>query len=115
MRRAPKHLCYFLGEMVAGDNLADLFAEVIDLADYLDPGGLNRFSQMRTHARAYIARNPESVHRTAKHLRTKRTKSGWYVSRNVSRSQVVGALRHLCECIGLEFGSDIRFPARQWR
>jgi hypothetical protein len=41
------------------------------------------------------------------------TKSGWWISKNVSQGQLKQALSALCRVSSLSFGKDLKFPLRQ--
>jgi len=102
-----------LGQRVLGATLPEMFARCIDLIEERDPCAVNRLAQRKTHARRYVARERESIHFKSPHLnpQTIQTKSGWWVSTNVSEPQVTRALSHLARAANLKFGEDIIFPA----
>ncbi len=52
------------------------------------------------------------VHLGTKGLPVLQTRSGWWISKNVSQLQTVSHLEALCTASGLEFGKDVRFPVR---
>jgi len=105
-----KLVAEILGQQIAGHSLADLFGNCVDVVDALEPEALERLAQVQTHARRYVARHTELVHIKSPHLETRRTKSGWWISSNVSKPQVTTAMQLLAEAAGLEFGRDIIFP-----
>ena len=107
--RPEKYKCEVMGSILSGSTLPEVFAAVVDQIDELDPAVLEKLSVMRpSDARNYISRNKEKVHIRTPRLATLSTKSGWWTSKNISRPQLVGALRALCRAAGLEYGKDLR-------
>lgn len=103
-----KYICDVLGAVLSGSTLPEVFAAVIDLMDDLDPAVLERLSVMRpSYARNYISRDKEKVHIRSPRLETLRTKSGWWISKNISRSQLIGALQAVCSAAGLDYAKDL--------
>jgi hypothetical protein len=99
-----------LGQQVQGVTLADLFARCVDAIHDLDPSAIVRLSERKTHARRYVARRPGDIHLKSPHLETIETRSGWWISANVSEQQVTTAMRLLAEASHLTFGKDFLFP-----
>jgi hypothetical protein len=99
-----------LGLQVQGVTLADLFARCVDMIHDLDPSVIERLSEKKTHARRYVARRPADIHLKSPHLDTIQTRSGWWISANVSEQQVTTAMRLLAEASDLAFGKDVLFP-----
>lgn len=105
---SAKYTCEVLGDNLSGSTLPEVFAAVVDLMDYLDPAALDKLSGMRpSNARNYISRDKEKVHIRSPRLKTQRTKSGWWISKNIGRSQLIGALQALCNAAGLEYAKDL--------
>ena len=110
--RPKKYTCEVLGVVLSGTTLPEVFASVVDLVDDLDPAVLEKLSRMRpSYARNYISREKEQVHIQSPQLETFHTKSGWWISKNIGRSQLIGAFQALCSVSGLEFGKDLRFQS----
>jgi hypothetical protein len=99
-----------LGQRVRGATLPDLFARCVDLVQELDPPAIEKLADKKTHARRYVARRSQDVHFRSPHLETVETKSGWWISANVSEPQVTTAIKHLAEAANLTFGKDLIFP-----
>lgn len=99
-----------LGERVSGNTLPDLFARCVDVIHELDPSAIERLAGKKTHARRYVARRSEDVHLKSHHLETMETGSGWWISTNVSKQQVITAMRLLASEANLAFGQDFIFP-----
>ncbi len=111
-QQPQKYSFKVLGEALAADNLPEVFAKVIDLIDDLDPDVLDKFSKNRSSSvRSYIARDKQNVHSGRPDLPTLKTKSGWWISKNISRWQLVSYLKALCSAAGLVYGEDISFRA----
>lgn len=98
-----------LGQRVRGATLPDLFARCVDLVHELDPSAIEKLADKKTHARRYVARRSQDVHFRSPHLETVETKSGWWISANVSEPQVTTAMKHLAEAANLTFGKDFIF------
>lgn len=101
-----------LGQQFHGTTLADLFAQCVDTIHDLDPSAIERLSKKKTHARRYVARQPADIHFKSPHLETVQTRSGWWISANVSEQQVRTAMRLLAEASDLAFGKDFLFPIK---
>jgi len=107
---SQKYQCELLGTIVTGATLPEVFASVVDLTYDLDPAVLEKLSEMRpSSARNYISRDKTKVHFRSPYLKTLCTKSGWWISGNISQSQLISALNKLCNVAGLEYGKDLRF------
>lgn len=98
-----------LGQRVRGATLPDLFARCVDLVHELDPPAIEKLADTKTHARRYVARRSQDVHFRSPHLETVETKSGWWISANVSKPQVKTAMKHLADAANLTFGKDFIF------
>jgi hypothetical protein len=98
------------GQRVRGATLPDLFARCVDVIHDLDPPAIERLAGRKTHARRYVARRSQDVHFRSPHLDTMETKSGWWISANVSEKQVTKAMIYLAEAANLTFGEDVIFP-----
>lgn len=107
-----QHMAEILGQQVVGRTLPELFGKCVDLVHDLEPSSVERLSDVKTSARHYVARRREDVHFKSQHLVecTIRTGSGWWISTNISRPQMITALRLLTEAAGLSFGRDVVFP-----
>ncbi len=114
LRIEDKYSCSILGEQVQAQTVSELFGAVVDFMDDLCPEALIELAKVRpSNARRYIARERQNVHTYCDYLPVLQTKSGWWVSKNVSRNQVVSAIKALSRAAGLEFGKDICFPGQQ--
>lgn len=98
-----------LGMHIRSDTLSSYFAEVVDTIEYVAPEAVVHFAQMRARTRAYVARTSTSVHAGRTDLPTRKTSSGWYVSENIGRKDLIRALKALCNAADLDYGCDIRF------
>lgn len=108
---AGKYSFEVLGRRLHADTLGGVFAEAVDVMDDVDPKAVVRLSTMRATKRRYVSRDKAGIHGARADLKVMRTRSGWWVDGNISRGQLVSALQALCRAAGLEYGSDIRFPA----
>ena len=88
-----------------------LLRNVVDAIHDLDASVIGRLSEMKAHTRRYVAREYEQVHSGRRDLPVLQTRSGWWVSANIGKSDLVRSLRALCRAGGLRYGQDIRFPA----
>lgn len=99
------------GVPIGADTLGALLRNVVDAIHDLDLQAIERLSRMKARTRRYVAREREQVHAGRRDLRVLQTRSGWWVSANMGRADLVRSLRALCKANGLRFGQDIRFPA----
>jgi hypothetical protein len=97
-----------LGQRVRGATLPDLFARCVDLVHEFDPPAIEKLADKKTHARRYVARRSQDVHFRSPHLETVETKSGRWISANVSEPQVTTAIKHLAEAANLTRNSPDR-------
>jgi hypothetical protein len=98
-----------LGRPIRAETLSAFFAEVVDTIDEVAPETLRSLAEMRARTRAYVSRTSASVHAGRTDLPTRKTSSGWYVSENIGRKDLIRALKALCCVAGLSYGRDIRF------
>ncbi len=103
-----KHACEVLGVTVRANSLGELFGNVIDVVDSVAPELVEKFSQTGSSRRRYVSRDRQDVHIGRPDLPVMRTRSGWWVSKNVNRQQTVSQLRKLCKMTGLEWRKDMR-------
>lgn len=106
-----KHACEVLGVTVRANSLGELFGNIIDLFDSVAPELVQKFSQTGSSRRHYVSRDRQDVHIGRPDLPVVRTRSGWWVSKNVNRQQTVSQLRKLCKVAGLEWRRDIRISS----
>lgn len=107
--RSETYACEVIGAVLSAPTLPRIFAKIVDLMDELDPAILEKLSEMKpSYARNYISRDKEKVHIRSPQLETMSTKSGWWISKNIGRAQLIGALCALCNAAGLEYGKDLR-------
>lgn len=107
--RHHKYKAEYLGESIRGRTLPDVFAAMVDLTAEIAPEALERLADMSARSRRYVARKPEAIHPGNKKLPTKRTSSGWWISKNIGQEDLVRALQALCLASGLRFGTDVKF------
>lgn len=99
-------------EFVRAATLGELLRNVVDAVHDLDPAAIERLSLMKARTRRYVARAREDVHAGRRDLPVLQTRSGWWVSANIGRPDLIRSLRALCAATDLRFGDDIVFPAR---
>ena len=107
-----KSVAEVFGERIEAPTLGLLFAAVVDMVAELDTAVLERLATITARTRHYIARSKAEIHPGRPDLPTIKTRSGWWVSRNVGTEDVQRGLMALCRAGSLKFGSDIRFPLR---
>jgi len=98
-----------LGKPIRSETLPSFFAAVVDTIHDVAPEAVAQLAQMRARTRAYVARTRTEVHAGRIDLPTKMTSSGWYISENIGRKDLVRALEALCQAANLSYGRDIRF------
>jgi hypothetical protein len=104
------YVALVLGVPVGARTLGELLGNVVDAIHDLDAAAINRLSEMKARTRHYVACEPENVHAGRRDLPVLQTRSGWWVSANIGRRDLVGSLRAVCRASGLHYGHDIRFP-----
>jgi hypothetical protein len=110
--RAGKYSCEFLGDIFSAPTLFALFGAIVDQVHEIDSAVLDRFAKTGARTRKYVAREKSKIHPGNPNLPVMKTRSGWWISKNVGRLDVERALRALCRVVGFEYGKDIRFPAQ---
>lgn len=108
----PRHYKYkaeYLGESIKGRTLPDVFAAIVDLTAEIAPEAVEILANMSARSRRYVARKPEAIHPGNNKLPTKRTASGWWISKNIGQEDLVRALMALCRASDLRFGTDVKF------
>lgn len=105
------YVASILGAPVGADTMGRLFRNVVDAIHDLDPAVIERLAGMKARTRRFAARAREDVHAGRRDLPVLQTRSGWWVSANIGRPDLVRGLRALCAAGGLRYGRDIRFPA----
>ncbi len=110
LRHNTNLMAEILGQRVSGVTLPDLFARCVDVIHELDPSAIERLAVKKTHARRYVARRKEDIHLKSPHLGTMETRSGWWISANVSEKQVTTSMCLLASAANLTFGEDVIFP-----
>lgn len=110
--RRHKHNAEYLGTMIGGRTLPDVFAAIVDLTASVAPEALEDLANMSARSRRYVARKPEAIHPGNSKLPTMRTASGWWISKNIGQEDLRRALKALCSASSLRFGTDVKFPAQ---
>lgn len=107
-----KRAAEVLGERIEAPTFGLLFAAIVDMVAELDPTVLERLAAIIARKRHYVARSKAEIHPGRPDLPTIKTRSGWWVSRNVGARDVQRGLMALCRVGSLTFGTDVRFPLR---
>lgn len=102
----------FLGTRVTAWTLPEIFAQIIDLTSEVAPEALETLTTMRARTRRYAAPRPELIHSGRRDLAVLRTKSGWWISKNIGKEDLMRGLRALALASGLTYGSDLSFRLR---
>lgn len=110
-----KYAAEFLGVVFFANTLASVFGRVVDMMADVAPEALVELAAIRTRGRRFVSREPRDIHPRSPHLPVMQTKSGWWISKNISQDQLKQALRNLCRVSGLSFGKDLEFPLRRSR
>ena len=114
----PKPSAYvidLLGDTIEERFLIEAYRHcLLKLAD-LDPGFLERLSEVTTSARRIVSRNPTDLYRKSPHLAeecAKLLKSPWWFDTNLSWPQCKNRLKSACDVADILYGVDlvIRFP-----
>lgn len=104
------YVASIFGVPIGANTLGALLRNAVDAIHDLDPPAIERLSQMMARTRHYVAREREQVHAGRRDLPVLQTRSGWWVSANIGRPDLVRSLRALCRASGLRYGHDIQFP-----
>ncbi len=99
------------GELYGANSLGEISGKAVDLIHFFDPDAIQQLSEFKTKSRHLVSKSKTEVHLKKPSLPTHQTQSGWWVSKNVSLAQTRQSFKKLCQCAGLVFGEDIRFPA----
>lgn len=105
------YVASIFGVPIGANTLGALLRNVVDAIHDLDPPAIERLSQMKARTRRYVAREREQVHAGRRDLPVLQTRSGWWVSANIGRPDLVRSFRALCRASGLRYGHDIQFSA----
>lgn len=97
----------FLGSNVQAETLGAFFSEIVDMMSEVAPDVVQEFAMCRARTRHYVSRTPVGVHGGRLDLPTHKTTSGWYVSKNIGRRDLVRGLKVLCSIARLKYGSDL--------
>lgn len=103
----------YLGIAFTAPTLPEVLARIVDMTAEVAPEVLIDFAKLRARKRRYVARTREGVHPDNQHLPVKQTDSGWWISKNIGREDLLRTLRALCRTSGLIFGEDLRFPLQR--
>lgn len=105
-----KYAAEFLGVAFSANTLAQVFGRIVDMTAFVAPEALVSLATIHTRGRRLISLKPNEIHPHSPHLPVMQTKSGWWISKNISQDQLRQALRTLCKVSGLSFGKDLKFP-----
>lgn len=111
IQKPDKYLAKFLGELVSGSTLPEIFAQIVDLTAEVAPEALDKLAATSAKIRRFVARNPEAIHPGRRDLPVVLTSSGWWISRNIGQEDLKRALQALAQAAGLKFGEDITFSS----
>lgn len=99
-----------LGQKLAASTLPMLLGQFVDQMACVAPEALEELSYRRSRKRRFVARRWESVHPGRPDLGVLQTTSGWWVSSNIGKEDLIRALKELASSAGLQFNRDVRFP-----
>ncbi len=101
----------FLGEDLRANTMAKLFGELIEALAWVAPEAVEDLAGMRAQKRAFVSRKRDAIHPGRPDLPTFKTRSGWWISTNVGRNDLVRALKAACVASSLSFGNEIRLQS----
>lgn len=104
------YVASIFGMPIGANTLGALLRNAVDAIHDLDPSAIERLSQMKASSRRYVACEREQVHAGRRDLAVLQARSGWWVSANIGKPDLVRSLRALCKASGLHYGHDIQFP-----
>lgn len=105
-----KYAAEFLDMRFTAWTLPEVFAEIVDMTAEVAPEALTKLAGMSARRRRYVARSQEAIHPGNRSLPVTRTKSGWWISKNIGQEDLKRALRAICDAAGITFGKDLKFP-----
>jgi len=103
-----KYTLHFLGEGLRANTLGQVFVELIDALSDVAPDCVETLATMTARKRAYVSRTRENIHPGRADLPTLKTRSGWWVSNNISKKDLEQACKAVCQATGLTWNEDIR-------
>lgn len=106
-----KYFAELLGQRLTAATLPMLLGEFVDQMAIVAPEALEALSLRRSRKRRYVARHWEAIHPGRPDLDVLQTASGWWVSSNIGKDDLIRALKELSRCAGLEFAKEVKFPA----
>jgi len=97
--------------VIAANSLGELYGNLVDATFDIAPEALDTLAGMKARTRHYIARDHLDIHPDSPHLPVLKTKSGWYVSKNIGTDDLLRGVRALCKAGGIKDGQDVCYPA----
>lgn len=105
-----KYCGELLGQKLAASTLPMLLGQFVDQMAYVAPEALEELSYRRSRKRRFVARRWEALHPGRPDLGVLLTTSGWWISSNIGKEDLIRALKELASSAGLQFNRDVRFP-----
>ncbi|WP_298963553.1 hypothetical protein [uncultured Roseibium sp.] len=108
-RPRGKYTAVFLRVSFSENTLPEIFARFVDMTAEVAPEVLDELSHISPRKRRYVSRDPNAIHPGNSQLPTMRTNSGWWISKNIGRRDLIRALSALSKVADLAYGRDIKF------
>lgn len=115
IKAAPKtatgqYKAQYLGEELRSDILWDLFKQIVELSEDLDPEFVKELSTRILRSRRAVSKTRDGVHLRSKHLivETQQTRGGYWISKNIGKDDLRRQCELLCNVAGLKFAYDLK-------
>lgn len=105
-----KYCGELLGQKLEASTLPMLLGQFVDQMAYVAPEALEELSCRRARKRRFVARRWEALHPGRPDLGVLRTTSGWWISSNIGKEDLIRTIKELADSAGLQFNRDVRFP-----
>ena len=110
-RRRGEWSVFLDGKEVRTANMKDAYCKMLLLLAERDQTFLQKFSQLKSRSRRYVARDARALFEASPHLAkdfAAELSPGWYVDINLSKQQVGQRARAAADTAGLKYGSGLR-------
>jgi len=104
-----KHKILFLDTMIGANSLSELYGKLVDLLFDVAPEAVEKLAGMKARIRRFVAKDRSGIHPSSPQLPTLKTKSGWYVSKNIGEKDFLRGVRALCKACNIKYDEDVKY------
>jgi hypothetical protein len=104
-----KHEVVFLGSIATANSYGELYGKLVDMLFAVAPEAVKELAEMKARSRHYVAKDHDKIHPGSMHLPTLKTKTGWFVSKNIGKIDFFRGVKALCKSANIKFGEDVMF------